>query len=196
METTLLHPVEQVLLLKIPEAVCDRARKVRLLVLDVDGILTDGGLLYGEKGEALKRFNALDGHGLKMLMQSGIRVAIMTGRSGEITSRRCAELGIAYVFQSVRDKEAQLEQLIKELGFDQSQVAFVGDDLIDLHAMQKCGFAVSVPNAVSYIRNVAHYVTEARGGHGAVREVTDLILASQNKLAQFFHVTVKGAVTQ
>lgn len=180
-----IHPAEALVLAKLPEGVIARAASVRLMVFDVDGVLTDGGLWYGEQGEALKRFNVLDGHGLKMLDSSGITPAIVTARDGPIVAWRCAELGIAHVLQGVRDKASAVSSLCQSLGFDRSSVGFMGDDLIDLPAMQQANFAVSVPNAPAYVGQAAHWCTTLAGGHGAVRECCDVILASQKKLAPF-----------
>ena len=180
-----IHPAEALVLAKLPEAVIARAAHVRLMVFDVDGVLTDGSLWYGEQGESLKRFNVLDGHGLKMLDSSGITVAIVTARDGPIVAWRCAELGIAHVLQGVRDKASAVSSLSQSLGVDRSGVGFMGDDLIDLPAMQQANFAVSVPNAPSYVSQAAHWCTTLAGGQGAVRECCDVILASQKKLAPF-----------
>ncbi|AIL32129.1 KdsC family phosphatase [Basilea psittacipulmonis] len=196
MAVSLSHPDELLVLSRLSPELCEKAKKIRLLALDVDGILTDGGLIYSEHGESLKRFHALDGHGLKMLMESGIEVAILTGRSGEITVRRCAELGVSKVFQSVRNKAQLLAELVHDLRMDMQEVAFVGDDLIDMEAMRNSGLSISVPNAPIYVQNYANYVTSREGGRGAVREVADIILAAQHKLAPFFKHHLTGNFIQ
>lgn len=180
------HPAEALVLSKINQHVRELAAQVRLIAFDVDGILTDGSLWYGEHGELMKRFCALDGHGMKMLHQAGVRVVLITGREGEILTRRAADLGLADVFQNVRDKVAVLSQLAADMGLGFENVAFMGDDVIDLPAMQKCGFAISVPNAPLYVQQTAHWTTSLPGGSGAVRECTDLILAAQGTLSGFF----------
>ncbi len=192
------HPAESLILSKVPETVRQRAENIRLLALDVDGILTDGSLLYNEAGEQLKRFNALDGHGLKMLKQSGIRVALITGRSGPIVTRRAADLGIALVYQDARNKCQLISTVASENGFTLDQIAYIGDDIIDLQAMQKVGLAVSVPHAPIYIQQAAHWVTSVQGGYGAARELADVILASQGLLGPFLQgsLLVRGLAIQ
>lgn len=180
-----LHPAEALVLARVAPSVRERAAAVRLMVFDVDGVLTDGSLYYGEQGETLKRFNALDGHGLRLLMEGGLTVALTTGRTGPIVDRRAAELGIADVLQGVRDKGQALTELALRIGVPLEQTGFMGDDIIDLPAMQRAGFAVSVPNAPAYVAQSAHWVTTLGGGHGAVRECCDLLLASQGRLAHF-----------
>jgi 3-deoxy-D-manno-octulosonate 8-phosphate phosphatase (KDO 8-P phosphatase) len=160
----------------------ERARAVRLAVFDVDGVLTDGTLYIGAQGEAFKAFNILDGHGVKMLHAAGIATAIISGRSSEAVSRRAAELGIAHVVQGSSDKVAALDELLAALGLEASACAFVGDDLPDLPAMRRCGFAVAVANAAEAVKAAAHYVTRASGGHGAVREFCELVLRAQGQL--------------
>ncbi|ETF03139.1 3-deoxy-D-manno-octulosonate 8-phosphate phosphatase [Advenella kashmirensis W13003] len=191
------HPAEALVLSKISQSVRDLAAQVKLIAFDVDGILTDGSLWYGEHGELMKRFCALDGHGLKMLQQAGVRVVLITGREGDILSRRAADLGLADVFQNVRDKIGVLSQLATDMGLGLENIAFMGDDIIDLPAMQKCGFSISVPNAPLYVQQTAHWVTSLPGGSGAVRECTDLIMAAQGTLSGFFTPgRLTGAVIQ
>ncbi|UOD50661.1 KdsC family phosphatase [Orrella daihaiensis] len=187
------HPAEALVLAKLPDTVIDRARQIRLMIFDVDGVLTDGGLWYGEQGEALKRFHVLDGHGLKMLDASGIDVAIITARDGPIVAWRCAELGIRHVRQGVRDKAQALNELAQELGIPKQAVGYMGDDVIDLPAMQQAGLAVTVPNAPAYMAQSAHWTTSQTGGNGAVRECCDVILAAQHKLAPFLMGSTVGA---
>ena len=180
------HPAEAQLLAKVSAAVIERTRKVRLMAFDVDGVLTDGSLWYSKNGEVVKGFHVLDGHGLRLLKESGIMVALITGRQGAIVDRRAAELGIDIVQQGVRDKAQALAQLAQEYGLDMEQIGYMGDDLIDLAAMQRAGFAASVTNAPAYITQAAHWVSERTGGSGAARDCCDLILASQGRLASFF----------
>jgi len=192
------HPAEAMVLAKIAPAVLERLRAVRLMAFDVDGVLTDGSLWYGENGEMLKRFNALDGHGLQLLGESGIMVALVTGRQGPIISRRAADLGISIVIQGVRDKAGTLDALTREHGYTPDQVGYMGDDIIDLPALQRAGFAASVPNAPSYVAQSAHWVSARPGGDGAVRECCDLILASQGRLGAFLssNPPVLGGIKQ
>ncbi|HXE20359.1 KdsC family phosphatase [Castellaniella sp. UC4442_H9] len=176
------HPAEAQILALVPTSVRDRARAVRMMVFDVDGVLTDGSLWYAEHGEAVKPFNALDGHGLRLLREQGIRVAWISGRNSAITARRAAELGIAPVLQGTRDKIAALEGLAREAGLALGDLGFMGDDIIDLPALQRVGFAASVPNAPAYVSQAVHWVAARPGGSGAVRECCDLILAAQGRL--------------
>ena len=188
----LAHPAEALILSRIPHDIRARLANLRLMVFDVDGILTDGSLWYGENGEALKRFHVQDGHGLKMLSMGGINVALVTGREGPIVARRAAELGLGDVMQNVRDKGAALATLATRHHLKMDQIGFMGDDLIDLPAMQRAGFAASVPEAPAYIAQAAHWVSTRPGGHGAARECCDLILAAQQRLGQFFQPGLLG----
>lgn len=180
------HPAEALVLARIPATTRARLERVRLMIFDVDGVLTDGSLWYGEHGETVKRFNALDGHGLKMLAASGIKVALVTGREGPVVDRRAAELGLGDVLQNVRDKGEALTTLAARHMLKLDETGFMGDDLIDLPAMQRSGFAASVPQAPAYVTQAAHWVATCPGGHGAVRECCDIILAAQNRLGAFF----------
>lgn len=180
-----LHPAEALVLARITPNVLERAAAVRLMVFDVDGVLTDGSLYYGENGEVLKRFHALDGHGLRLLMEGGLTVALVTGRSGPIVSRRAAELGIADVMQGIRNKGAAVAELAQRHNIDLTHTGFMGDDIIDLPAMQRVGFAASVPNAPGYVAQAAHWVASVPGGTGAVRECCDILLAAQGRLGTF-----------
>jgi 3-deoxy-D-manno-octulosonate 8-phosphate phosphatase (KDO 8-P phosphatase) len=156
-----------------------RARAVRLAIFDVDGVLTDGTLYIGPQGESFKAFNILDGHGLKMLQAGGVAAAVLSGRASEAVAFRARELGIAHVLQGIGDKVAAFERLAASLGVDAASCAFVGDDLPDLEVMRRCGLAVAVANAVDEVKAAAHYVTRARGGHGAVREFCELVLRAR-----------------
>jgi 3-deoxy-D-manno-octulosonate 8-phosphate phosphatase (KDO 8-P phosphatase) len=160
----------------------ERARGVRLAIFDVDGVMTDGTLYLGADGEAFKAFNILDGHGVKMLQEGGVATAIISGRSSEAVARRARELGIAHVVQGAGDKVAAFERLRAGLGLAAADCAFVGDDLPDLAVMRRCGFAVAVANAVEAVKQGAHYVTAAGGGHGAVREFCEFVLRAQGQL--------------
>lgn len=156
-----------------------RAARVRLAAFDVDGTLTDGRLWLGEDGHEAKQFHVHDGLGLKRLHAHGIEVAIVTARISHTVALRAEELGIAHVYQGQRDKRACLDELLDALGLDAAQAAFVGDDLPDLKAMRRAGFAVAVANAHPWLAEHAHWQTARRGGEGAVREFCDLVLAAQ-----------------
>lgn len=153
-----------------------RLSKVKLLALDVDGVLTDGGLYYTENGEELKKFNVKDGLGLKLIIQAGITVAIITASAANATRHRAKKLGIPHVFVGVENKFSVLQQLCQELGFDLSQVAYIGDDLNDLPIMESVGCPITVADAMPENQEKAIYVTRMAGGRGAVREMCELLL--------------------
>jgi len=161
---------------------CDRARGIRLLVLDVDGVLTDGRLYYGGDGVELKAFHIQDGQGLKMLRATGVEVAIITGRTSRAVELRTENLGIAHVFQGVTDKLVVFQQLVAQMALRPAAAAAMGDDLPDLPLLRRCGFAACVPEAPALVRSHAHYVTDRPGGAGAVREVCALLMAAQETL--------------
>jgi 3-deoxy-D-manno-octulosonate 8-phosphate phosphatase (KDO 8-P phosphatase) len=156
-----------------------RARAVRLAIFDIDGVMTDGTVFLGARGEVFKAFNILDGHGVTMLHKAGIATAIITGRTSKAVALRAKELAIAYVEQGAKDKLAVFKRLAKKLGVDAQACAYMGDDVQDLEVMKRCGFAVAVPNAIDEVRSVAHYITRAAGGRGAVREFCDLVLRAR-----------------
>lgn len=156
-----------------------RAARIKLMIFDVDGILTDGNLHFGPEGEVIKTFNVLDGHGIKMLQQSGVAAAIISARQSPIVLKRATDLGIRHVQQGIHDKRSAFEQLLKETSLPADQCGFIGDDVIDLPILMRVGFAASVPNGHAEVRSRVHYVTQASGGHGAAREICDLILRAQ-----------------
>jgi 3-deoxy-D-manno-octulosonate 8-phosphate phosphatase (KDO 8-P phosphatase) len=160
----------------IRDAVCDKAKQLKLAIFDVDGVLTDGRLYYGKNGEKLKVFHALDGHGLKMLQQAGIQVAIITARKSQALATRLQDLNIAHVYMGAQDKVAVFEELIHKLGLKEAECAFTGDDVIDLGVMQRCGLTFSVDNGHFVVKHVADWVSPLRGGLGAVRSVCDILL--------------------
>ena len=160
------------------EEILARAKTVRLLVLDVDGVLTDGRLYYSNGGEETKAFSILDGQGIKLLHQAGIEVALITGRSSEIVNRRAAELNIRHVVQGQETKLPVLDVLLTELSLDYTQTAYVGDDWPDLACIRRVALGVTVPNAHPELHQQAFCVTTRPGGQGAVREVCDWILTA------------------
>lgn len=157
------------------------ASEIRLMIFDVDGVLTDGSLLFGCDGEVIKCFNVLDGHGIKLLMAAGITTAIISARQSAIVARRAADLGIPHIYQGVHDKRVAFEQLLADLEMPASACGFIGDDVIDLPILSRVAFAASVPNAHPEVSSRVAYVTQARGGQGAVREICDFILRAQGK---------------
>jgi 3-deoxy-D-manno-octulosonate 8-phosphate phosphatase (KDO 8-P phosphatase) len=154
----------------------ERLRKIRLLLLDVDGVLTDGRITYDANGVESKSFDVKDGHGLKMLQRAGIKVGIITGRKSEIVALRARELGIEILYQGAMQKLPPYETILQEHGFEDREVAYVGDDLVDLPVLRRVGFAVTVADGVEELRGRVDYVTRRPGGLGAVREVCDLLL--------------------
>jgi 3-deoxy-D-manno-octulosonate 8-phosphate phosphatase (KDO 8-P phosphatase) len=160
----------------------ERIKPLRLIAFDVDGVLTDGGLYLSDSGEEFKRFNSLDGQGLKMLKASGVELAIITGRNSKCVKLRAGNLGITHLYQGVEDKLATMQALLAELNIVPEAAAFMGDDVIDLPVMRRVGLALSVPDAPQIVRDHAHYVSQRNAGNGAVREVCELILAAQNTL--------------
>jgi 3-deoxy-D-manno-octulosonate 8-phosphate phosphatase (KDO 8-P phosphatase) len=160
----------------------DRAKRIRLAAFDVDGVLTDGTLYFGENGEELKAFSVRDGHGLKMLQAGGVRLAIITSRSSGSVEARARGLGVDFVYQGIADKLATFSALLARLGIEAADAAYMGDDVIDLPVLRRCGLAVTVPEAPALVRRHAHYVTRAAGGRGAARELCELILHEQGKL--------------
>lgn len=169
-----------------------RAAGIKLMAFDIDGVMTDGGLHYTDDGGELKTFNVQDGLGLKLLQRAGIELAIVTGRSSGVVAARAADLGIGHVHQGVADKGAVLDELCSRLGLRRSEAAFMGDDLIDLPAMLRCGFAIAPANARRQILERAHLVTESGGGRGAVREAAEFVLAAQGKLDGLFAAYLEG----
>jgi 3-deoxy-D-manno-octulosonate 8-phosphate phosphatase (KDO 8-P phosphatase) len=157
------------------------AAKTELLILDVDGVLTDGRIIMNDRGEEIKCFHVRDGHGLKLLMNAGIHVVIITGRKSKTVAHRARDLGIQEVYQGVEDKESLLKKLIQHKKVDKEKVCCMGDDLPDLPMFSQVGISVAVADASPELRTEADFVTKNRGGRGAVREVCELILKAQGK---------------
>ncbi len=159
----------------------NRARRVRLLLLDVDGVLTDGRIIYDNSGNEWKFFDVKDGHGIKLLQRAGLEVGILTGRKAKGTTIRARELGIRLVVQKALDKGKALEEIQKKRKIDGPSIGYIGDDLVDIPVFARVGFAVATADGVAEAKRCAHYVTRRRGGRGAVREVCELILKCQDK---------------
>ena len=164
------------------QSVIEKAKPIKLLAMDVDGVLTDGSLYFGNSGEEIKAFSILDGLGIKLLRDAGIKPAIITGRSSELVKRRAAELKIRLIYQGREDKLVALEELRGDLGLSFEEIAYVGDDLPDLSAVRQAGLGITVANGHYYVARHADWQTKAAGGHGAVREICELILKAQGKL--------------
>ncbi|MCE2461238.1 MAG: HAD hydrolase family protein [Pseudomonadales bacterium] len=164
----------------VPDEFLRRLRNVRLLGLDVDGVMTDGRLYYGPNSAEFKAFHALDGSAMKRLMAAGVPIAIVTGRTSEAVARRASELGVPYLYAGVADKLAALDELAARSGVDVNAMAFVGDDLADLVVFGHVGVAIGVPNAHPDLIHQADYVTSVAGGFGAVREICDLVISARS----------------
>lgn len=157
-----------------------RARAVRMIVFDVDGVLTDGSLFYDNQGQEYKAFNSRDGHGIKMLRASGVETGIITGRTSQIVLHRARNLGIEHIYQGAEDKLEALENLLRETGLSPQQIAYMGDDVVDLPVLNRCGLAITVPDAPAEVKARSHIVTLAAAGRGAVREACELIMRAQD----------------
>jgi 3-deoxy-D-manno-octulosonate 8-phosphate phosphatase (KDO 8-P phosphatase) len=165
------------------EALRARLTSLKLMAFDIDGVMTDGRLYYTDSGEEIKAFHVHDGQGLKMLRDAGVRLAIITSRRSSLVDRRARDLGVTYCYQGVETKIAAFEELLSELKLGPNQAGFMGDDLLDAAVLARAGFAATVPHAPARIREIAHVVSTRPAGEGAVREVCELILEAQGKLA-------------
>ncbi len=164
------------------DAALERARAVRLMIFDVDGVLTDGRIYYADSGEEMKAFSTLDGHGIRMLMGSGVGVAIITGRRSDVVSHRARNLGIARVLQGVDDKRSAFLALAASFDLEPADCGYMGDDVVDLPVLTRCGFAASTREAPEIVRRHAHFVATQPAGGGAVREVCESVMRAQGTL--------------
>ena len=162
--------------------ILEKAKQIRLVILDVDGVLTDGSLYVGDDGEEYKAFNSRDGHGMTMLQQNGIKIAIITGRVSKVVEYRMSELGIQHVFQGRKEKLSAFHELLSRLDITAQDTAYVGDDVVDLPVMIQVGLAIGVQDAHPLVKRHAHWLTASPGGKGAVREVCELIMDAQGVL--------------
>ena len=165
-----------------PSKVIESAKKIKLLLLDVDGVLTDGRLYYGNSGEEMKAFNIQDGLGIKLLQQGNVQVGIITGRVSALLQRRADELGISPVVQGREDKLTALNELLQDMDISLDEIAFMGDDLPDLAVIRRVGLGITPANGSTTLAQQAHWQTTRRGGDGAVREVAEMILGAQGSL--------------
>lgn len=163
--------------------ILSRAARIELAIFDVDGVLTDGRLYFGNDGNEFKAFHSRDGQGIKLLMDSGIEVAVISGRHADLVERRMTDLGIRHIQLGIHDKLAAFQTLLTKLGLNPDQAAYTGDDLIDLAVMRRVGLAIAVQDADPFVAQYAHWQTPSRGGHGAVREVCELLLEARGQLA-------------
>ncbi|QEY25099.1 3-deoxy-manno-octulosonate-8-phosphatase KdsC [Neisseria zalophi] len=168
-----------------------RAAKIKLLIMDVDGVLTDGRIFIRDNGEEIKSFHTLDGHGLKMLQASGVQTAIITGRDAPSVGVRVKQLGIRHYYKGIHDKRAAYADLCAQAGVSEQECAFIGDDVVDLPVMVRCGLPVAVPEAHWFTLQHAAYVTQKSAGKGAVRELCDLIMQAQGNLENALQEYIK-----
>ena len=166
---------------EVSRELADKIRAVKLVVFDVDGVLTDGRLIFSNSGEETKFFDVKDGHGIKLLMRYGIDVAIITARESDVVRRRARDLGITHVFQGMKDKKMALEELVKASGVTPDAMAYMGDDIIDLPVLKRVAFSAAVADAVSEVIERVDFVAKRPGGRGAARELAELILKVQGK---------------
>ncbi len=166
-----------------PMSLDDRARAVRMIVFDIDGVLTDGSLFYGDDGQEYKAFNSRDGHGIKMLRASGVEAGIITGRTSQVVLHRARNLGISRIFQGAHDKLTAFEALLRDMDLAPEHIAYMGDDIVDLPVLRRCGLAITVPDAPPEVVARCHLVSRAHAGRGAAREVCELIMRAQGTWA-------------
>ena len=171
--------------------VTERARRLRMLIFDVDGVLTDGTLYYADSGEEMKAFNSRDGQGIKLLQAAGVAVAIITSRKSKLVELRAKNLGITHLRQGVEDKLATFGELVASAGMREEETGFVGDDVVDLPVLRRCGLAIAVPEAPEVLKQYVHYVTRAAGGRGAAREACELVLRAQGALERVLEPYLK-----
>ncbi len=164
--------------------IVEKAKKLKLLILDVDGVLTDGRLFFDDQGKEYKCFHARDGHGIKLLRQTGVEIAVISGRKSNSVALRMKNLGVEHVYQGHENKIAALNEIIQNLSVEPNQVAHVGDDLLDLPVMTRVGLAIAVNDANDAVKDYADWTTKTAGGLGAVREVCDFIMQSQGTYDQ------------
>jgi len=160
----------------------EKAKNIKLVIFDIDGVLTTGALFIGDDGQEYKAFNSKDGHGLRMLQDGGVEVAIITGRTSNVVEHRAKDLGITRIYQGKRQKLPAYEELLQETGLNHKDIAYVGDDVVDLPVMTKVGLAICVKDSHAFVKQHAHWTTKANGGCGAGREVCELILDAKGKL--------------
>jgi 3-deoxy-D-manno-octulosonate 8-phosphate phosphatase (KDO 8-P phosphatase) len=159
-----------------------KAKKIKLLLLDVDGVLTDGRIILDNQGNELKAFHVRDGHGIKMVQRAGIIVGIITGRKSEVVNIRARELGITEVYQGAHEKIEVYDSILKKYGFRDDDIAYMGDDVVDVEVLKRAGLAVTVADADPFVKTHVDMITKTAGGRGAVRELINLILKNQGKL--------------
>ncbi|MBI5287297.1 MAG: HAD-IIIA family hydrolase [Deltaproteobacteria bacterium] len=166
---------------RLSKTLIEKIKAIKLLILDVDGVLTDGRIIYDDDGRQIKAFDVKDGHGIKLLMQGGVDVGIITARESRVILHRAKDLGIDIVYQKAIDKVKAFQEIIDKRGLQPNEVAYVGDDIVDLSILRRVGFSAAVNDSVEDIRGSVDWVTTKQGGRGAVREICELILKVQGK---------------
>lgn len=165
----------------IPAKVRKGAQRIKLLLLDVDGVMTDGGIVMNHQGEEIKRFDVRDGHGIRLLIDAGVQVGLVTGRSSRVVTHRAKDLGIRIVYQKAFDKLQAYQEIKRKTGLSDGEIAYVGDDVVDLPVLRRVGLAMAVKDADENVRRRVDYVTGQKGGRGAVREIVELLLRAQGR---------------
>jgi len=171
-----------------PEA---RAKKIKVVIFDIDGVMTNGGLMLGDDGLEYKNFHSQDGLGLKILRNTGIQMAIITGRTSNVVVKRAENIKIKHIYQGLEDKLEAFEKLLQDFSVTPEECAFMGDDVVDLPPMRRCGLSVTVPHAMPLVKQYAHYITSREAGHGAVRELCELIMQAQGTFDEQMAVFLK-----
>ena len=166
---------------RIPAKIRKKAKKIKLLLLDVDGVLTDGGIVLNDRGEEIKRFDVRDGHGIRLLLRAGLQVGLITGRTSKVVSRRARDLGIRIVYQKAYNKLEVYHKIKRKSGLKDREIAYVGDDIVDLPVLRKAGLALTVRDSWPDLKREVDYVTASEGGRGAVREIVELLLKTQGR---------------
>ncbi len=165
----------------LDEKLIEKMKTIRLLVLDVDGVMTDGKIIMNDMGREIKNFDVKDGHGIKILMRCGIDVILLTGRRSAVVEHRAKDIGIEEVYQGIYNKLEKFEEILQNKSFNYENIAFVGDDIVDIPLLKRVGFSVAVADAIEDVKKCVDYITKKAGGDGAVREVCELILQAQGK---------------
>ena len=166
---------------RIPTKIRDKAKKIKLLLLDVDGVLTDGGIVLNDRGEEIKRFDVRDGHGIRLLLRAGLQIGLITGRISKVVSHRARDLGIRIVYQKAYNKLEVYQKIKRKSRLKDQEIAYVGDDIVDLPVLRRVGLAMTVKNSWAELKPQVDYVTASEGGRGAVREIVELLLKAQGK---------------
>lgn len=173
--------------------ITEKAKKIKLVVFDIDGVMTDGSLFFGDDGQEYKAFNSFDGHGLRMLQECGVKVAVITGRKSNVVEHRMSDLGVTLIYQGYRDKTPAFAALVKEVNLPLDEITYVGDDVVDLPIMSQLDFAIATQNAHPFVKQHAHWITERPGGRGAARDVVEFILEAkgllEDKLNSYLHTS-------